>query len=116
MRLPTVYRAGAPFIFGALLMLVAVGVAATIPVNAGSHRPAAAAVDGDHHQHQQQQQAGSSGSSLDPERRHGNKDAAAGWPAGEEAQPSGRASRGSVDLEGGGPGHDGPSERTRLLD
>ena len=96
-------------------MLVAVGVAATIPATAGSHRPAAG--DGDHAQQQtQQHEAGSSGPSLDPGQSQNGKHGAAGWPAGEEeAQPSGRASRGSVDLEGGGPGQYGPTERTRLL-
>lgn len=107
--------AGAPFIFGVALMLVAVGVAATIPATAGSHRPATAG-DGDG-DHAQQHEAVSSGPSPDPGQSRKGKHAAAGWPAGEEeAQPSGRASRGSVDLEGGGPGQDGPTERTRLLD
>lgn len=112
---PLPYFPGAPFIFGVALMLVAVGVAATIPATAGSHRPATAG-DGDG-DHAQQHEAVSSGPSPDPGQSRKGKHAAAGWPAGEEeAQPSGRASRGSVDLEGGGPGQDGPTERTRLLD
>lgn len=98
-------------------MLVAVGVAATIPSNAGSHRPAAPAHG--HHEQQQQEQPWQQdehcapGSSVAPS---DCKDGPAAWPAGdvaageEGAQPSGRTSRCSVDLEGGG-----PSERTRLL-
>ena len=129
---PLPYFPGAPFMFGTLLMLVAIGVAATIHSTAGGsggsieRRPAAPGGSG--------RSSSCDGGECDAvdDGGLGKEGARAGWPAGEGAGAGaeGGAAAASVaavssravgaaavtDLEGGSGGAGGAAtERSRLL-
>lgn len=108
----TLSPAGAPFIFGSCLMLVAVGVASTIPAAAGGSAGRLGC------------RGGGAGAQQQDAALHGgrSKGRAAGeqatWPAGEAGTAgSGRSS--AADVEGGAGAEDEGalvSERSRLLE
>lgn len=109
-RLPTL-PAGAPFVFGALVMLVAMGVAATIPSSAGgAHVPPGQPA------HTHLAAHGGEGGSSSGERIGRKSVVEATWPAGEDSRHGPVA----ADVEGGSavgevPDSGGATERTRLL-
>lgn len=87
--------AGAPFLFGFALMLLALGVAATIPSTAGG---SGGSIDSRRQQQQQQQ----------PQQCQAAAPAAPSEPLGGEAKPGG-------DVEAGEGEENLTSERSRLL-